>query len=210
MQVRLLRALQDKTYEPLGAEKSLTADVRFITATNRDINQLVEDGTFRQDLFYRINVVRLQLPPLRERKEDIPLLIESFITRFNHLLNRNITGVSREVLGMLLAHDYPGNVRELENILEHAFVLCPDGRIGRKHLPQELQAGNAKSAAVTPDKMTFRDMEKIMISDALRRNHWNRSMAARELGIHKSTLFRKIKDLDISIPPQDGRSRKQR
>jgi len=206
MQVRLLRVLQDKTYEPLGGTEPLKADVRVITATNKNLDQLVKDDKFRPDLYYRINVVRLRLPPLRERKEDIPLLIENFVTRFNRLLNKSITGVSPEVRGILVAHDFPGNVRELENIIEHAFVLCPGGIIERRHLPDSFNESGQLPSEAAANATTLEQMEKIFIADALRRNNWNRLAAARELGIHKSTLFRKIKSRGIRLPPQDGRT----
>lgn len=201
MQVRLLRVLQDRTYEPLGATESVTADVRVVSATNQDLERLIDKGTFRRDLYYRINVVRLSLPPLRERKEDIPLLVENFVSRFNRLLNKNVTGVTQDVMGLLAAHDYPGNVRELENIIEHAFVLCSSGMIECRHLPEELCKTLEPRTDADRSVTSLREMERIFIADALRRNHGNRLEAAHELGIHKSTLFRKIKNLDIKIPP---------
>ena len=137
LQVRLLRVLQDQIYEPLGGTQSLKANVRVIAATHCDLVALVKKGSFRQDLFYRINVVRIDLPPLRKRKEDISLLVEHFVARFNRIQDKSVSGVSPEVMALLMAHDYPGNVRELENIVEHAFVLCKAGRIEARHLPGE-------------------------------------------------------------------------
>ncbi len=200
MQVRLLRVLQDRIYEPLGATESIKADVRVVTATNKDLDQLVEEGKFRRDLYYRINVVRLHLPPLRERKEDIPLLIENFISRFNRLLSKKISGVSRQVMAILVAHDFPGNIRELENIIEHAFVLCPSGTVELRHLPDMFTKVGRSIAETTTSATSLEQMERIFIADALKRNNWNRLAAARELGIHKSTLFRKIKKLEIELP----------
>jgi len=200
MQVRLLRVLQDRIYEPLGATESIKADVRVVTATNKDLDQLVEEGKFRRDLYYRINIVRLHLPPLRERKEDIPLLIENFISRFNRLLSKKISGVSRQVTATLVAHDFPGNIRELENIIEHAFVLCPGGTIELRHLPGMFSKAGRPLAETTTSATSLEQMERIFIADALKRNNWNRLAAARELGIHKSTLFRKIKKLGIELP----------
>ena len=197
VQVRLLRALQERTYEPLGAVSSVKADIRVITATNKNLEELVENGKFRDDLYYRVNVVRLPLPPLRDRKEDIPLLVDHFVSRFNRLHNRNIGGVTDEVLATLLSYDYPGNVRELENIIEHCFVLCQDEIIERKHLPTTFQTKESAEAADIRKVVTLEEMEKIFISQALTRNKGNRTAAARELGIHKSTLFRKIKSLRI-------------
>ena len=134
-QVRLLRVLQERMFQPLGATKPVRADVRVIAASNRNIFELVKKGKFRQDLFYRINVVCMDLPPLRKRKEDIPFLAEHFINRLNRLHNKAVTGLSQDALSHLMAHDYPGNIRELENSIEHAFVLCPKGQITPKALP---------------------------------------------------------------------------
>jgi PAS domain S-box-containing protein len=207
LQVRLLRVLQDGTYEPLGGTEPLKANVRVIAATNRNLDELVRQGTFRQDLYYRVNVVRLELPPLRERKEDIPLLVEHFITHFNRLREKDVTGLAPEVLAILMEHDYPGNVRELENIIEHAFVLCPGGMIEPRHLPERLRPAGAAEAGLAGGARTLKEIEARFIRDALARNNWNRLATARELGIHKSTLFRKIKSLGIQLPDQDGRTR---
>ena len=209
LQVRLLRILQDRIYEPLGGTQSLKADVRVIVATHRDLAALVKKGSFRQDLFYRINVVWIDLPPLRRRKEDIPILVEHFVARFNRMQDKLVSGVSPEVMVLLMAHDYPGNVRELENIIEHAFVLCKEGQLEARHLPGEFTgrsqglplAGNMNSAIHAVEAQT--------ISEALHRNHFNRLLTARELGLHKSTLFRKIKALGIELPEKDGRSQRR-
>ena len=209
MQVRLLRVLQERVYEPLGAVEPVEANVRVVVATHRDLARLVEGGTFREDLFYRINVIRLELPSLRERREDIPLLIEHFIGRFNRLQGKDVIGVSDEVLAILMKHDYPGNARELENIIEHAFVLCRGGIIETEHLPPELVRELEKRPHLPSDGMTLRALESLHIEDALRRNGGNRKAAAEELGIHPSTLFRKIKDLGIETPEMDGRSRRE-
>jgi PAS domain S-box-containing protein len=197
MQARLLRVLQERTYEPLGGVEAVKTNVRLITATNKNLTKLVEQGRFRDDLFYRIHVIRLELPGLRDRREDIPLLVDHFIARFNRLKGRDIAGVSDEVLARLMEHPFPGNVRELENIIEHAFVLCQGGVIELKHLPPPLR-GNALGDALRLGKaMSLRHMEKLLITDALRHHHGNRNKAARELGINPSTLFRKLKTLKI-------------
>ena len=138
LQVRLLRVLQDRIYEPLGSTASEKADVRVVVATNRNLEKLVDDGTFREDLYYRINVVKLILPPLRKRKEDIPLLAEHFLRKFGRLSGKEIQGLSPEVFPILMSHDFPGNVRELENIIEYATVVCKDHWIGIEHLPEYL------------------------------------------------------------------------
>ena len=206
LQVRLLRVLQERCYEPLGATESAVADVRIITATNRPLANLVATDEFRQDLYYRVNVVRLELPPLRERREDIPLLVEHFIARFRALRGKDISAMDPQALSVLMRHDFPGNIRELQNIIEHAFVLCPAGMIGVQHLPGSL-AGDAAAALPASHAGTMLEAERQMILDALRRNNGHRLAAARELGIHKSTLFRKIKSLHITPPGPDGRSR---
>ncbi len=139
MQARLLRVLQERVYEPLGSVEPVRADVRIIAATAKDLHRLVAEGKFREDLFYRIHVVRLELPALRERREDIPLLVDHFIARFNRIQGRDIAGVSEDVLAALMRHDFPGNVRELENVIEHAFVLCRGPLIERRHLPPHLR-----------------------------------------------------------------------
>jgi PAS domain S-box-containing protein len=196
LQARLLRVLQDGSYEPLGATATEKADVRVIAATNRDLSEMVDAGEFREDLFYRINVIAVELPPLRDRREDVPLLVDHFIERFNRLRGKEISGVSPDVLAILMRHDYPGNVRELENILEHAFVMCRGSTIRRRHLPEHLvpdvAAGSPRS---------FDDAERLFLEAALERNGWNRAATARELGVHKTTLWRKMKRLGIE-PPQ--------
>ena len=206
LQVRLLRVLQERTYEPLGGVRPIVANVRVVAATNRPLAELVEQGLFRPDLYYRINVLRMVLPPLRNRIEDIPLLIEHFINRFNKLRVKDIHGVSNEALTILTAHDYPGNVRELENIIEHAFALCPGGMIEPRHLPDELQPSVEVQVLPGQPAATFETAERQVILGALERNRWNRLAAARNLGIHKSTLFRKVRSLGIELPEADGRS----
>jgi PAS domain S-box-containing protein len=199
LQVRLLRVLQDRAYEPLGGTIPIESDVRVIAATNRDLAEEVAKGTFRQDLYYRINVVRIELPPLRSRREDIPLLVDRFITRFNTLQGKSVSGVDPEAMALLMAHDYPGNVRELENVIEHAFVLLRDGTIEPRHLPEEFNAGGP-AAPAAKIKTSVRAVEAEAIRQALSRNGFKRAAAARELGMHKSTLFRKIKSLGIDLP----------
>jgi PAS domain S-box-containing protein len=210
LQVRLLRVLQDKQYEPLGATRTQEANVRVIAASNRDLASQVEQGVFRQDLYYRIKVMKLDLPPLRRRREDIPLLIEHFIEAFNARQNKHVTGVSADVLGLLTAHGYPGNVRELQNIIEHAFVLLHEGQIELEHLPVELVPIASARAEGCKLAETIRAIEARAIREALARNHGNRLAAARELGLHKSTLFRKVRDLGIDLPERDGRSRAEK
>jgi sigma-54 dependent transcriptional regulator, acetoin dehydrogenase operon transcriptional activator AcoR len=201
LQVRLLRVLEEKTFMPLGSSRSIKADVRIITATHKDLAQLAEEGAFRKDLYYRINVVKLTLPCLAERKEDIPLLAEHFIARFNKLRGKKILGLSYETLAIFMNHDWPGNIRELENAIEHAFILCSSGLIQPQHLPEHLRPDHQSGPSFTG--LTLDEIEKKALWEALERNHWRRLATARELGIDKNTLRRKIKRFGLS-PPAKG------
>jgi len=207
-QVRLLRVLQDRTYQPLGATEPLKANVRIIAATNRILTDLVEKGGFRRDLYYRVNVIHLDLPPLRERKEDIPMLVKHFIGRLNRLQGKTVSGITQEALSLLMFHDYPGNIRELENILEHAFVLCSDGPIDIPSLPETLSSSLSQPTAHRRMDAALQSTEARVILDALERNRYNRLDTARDLGIHKSTLFRKMKSLGLSAPERGRRGSK--
>ncbi|OPY83887.1 MAG: Transcriptional regulatory protein ZraR [Smithella sp. PtaU1.Bin162] len=198
MQVKLLRVLQEKTYEPLGSTESVEHNVRIIAATNKNLEDLVRQGRFREDLFYRINVFKINLPPLRERMEDIPLLIEHFITRFNAIQKKSISGISSEAMSILMTHSYPGNIRELANIIERAFILCKTDFIEKKHLPEALLPGN--TVRTDSHSNSLRDVQSSYLLDILKQNNWNRPQTARQLGIHKSTLYRKIKSLGIEPP----------
>ncbi len=208
MQSRLLRVLQERVYEPLGGIEPVRTDVRVIAASNKPLDALVREGKFREDLFYRVNVVRLELPALRERREDVPLLVDHLVARFNRLKGRDIAGVSDAVLARLMEHDFPGNVRELENVIEHAFALCRSGLIELHHLPPKLRGDEAALRTGLPSGLTLAAMEKLLIRDALRKHEGNRAAAARALGIDASTLFRKLKALGICEPkagPPAGR-----
>ncbi len=200
LQVRLLRVLQEKTYEPLGGTESIKANVRIITATNKNLQQLVKKGLFREDLFYRLNVVSIGLPELKKRKEDIPLLIDHFINRFNKLRSKNIAGVSDEVLTVLMNHDFPGNVRELENIIEYAFILCRDQTIQVSHLPEPLKEKFVGLGDKASAGLTLAAIQKRAIEGTLIRNNWKKMATARELNIDKGTLRRMIERLGIKEP----------
>jgi len=180
VQVKLLRVLQEKTYEPVGAVSTVKADVRIITATNKKLDRLVKEDKFRNDLYYRINVMKLELPPLRDKKEDIPLLVDHFISRFNQLHNKNICCVTNEVTAALLAYDYPGNVRELENIIEHCFVLCEGEIIEAKYLPSSVRPALKAESAQDSEPATIKQMEIILITQALRRNNDNSGSTAKQ------------------------------
>ncbi|MBN2189462.1 MAG: sigma 54-interacting transcriptional regulator [Chitinispirillaceae bacterium] len=194
VQVKLLRAIQEKTFEPLGATSPVKADVRIITATNRDISSLVKNGAFRKDLYYRINVMTIRLPPLAERRGDIPLLAAHFLGRLNTLHRRNISGFSDDAMAFLMRHDFPGNVRELENIVHHAFILCAGGTIKPNHLSDEL----TERAPERPSpEETVEEFEAARIRAALGKNRFSRRETAKQLGIDPSTLWRKMKKLGI-------------
>lgn len=207
LQVRLLRFLQERSYEPLGGTRSETADVRIITATHRNLDELVAQGKFREDLFYRINVIRLTLPPLRQRQEDIPLLVENFIDRFNRQQHKNVPGITSGALEILRAGSWPGNVRELENVIERAFVLCGGARIAVHHLPEELTGKKALPPPSGTIAAVVQTTEEQTILAALQQYRNNRSAAAAKLGINRSTLYRKIRGLKLTPPPGDGRHR---
>lgn len=196
-QVKLLRVLQENVYEPLGSTEPVRSEARIIAATNRNLEQMVESGEFRQDLYYRVNVVPLTLPPLRERAGDIPLLVDHFMAHYNSVYNKSIERVSPEVMGILLEHKYPGNIRELENILQHAFVLCQGITIERRHLPGYLF--RPQNRVKSEKEQTWEEFEKRRIEEALARNKYNRTQTAKELGIHVATLWRKMKKYGIGM-----------
>jgi len=254
-QVRLLRVLEEKRFQPLGSVETVRADIRVIAATNKNLLQMVEEDRFRRDLFYRINVVELELPPLCQRSEDIPFLVDHFIARLNRIQGKSVEGIDQNALGLLMSHPFPGNIRELQNIIEHAFILCAQGNITLHHLPPSLSRsisyvseddhhshgsenngtaalhnvnyspnssnsanessnGSNNSRSRYPPRSSgkslnepVRSAEIRAIKEALHRNNYNRKAAARELGIDKSTLFRKITRLKINLPQGiDGRS----
>jgi len=197
LQVKLLRVIQEKTYEPLGAIELLKANVRIIAATHRDLPQLVKNGAFREDLYYRLNVVTIKLPSLSERKEDIPLLIDHFISRFNRLKRRNIIGVSDEGLSILMRYEFPGNIRELENIIEYAYILCRADMIHLQHLPDYFQPKSLTEERELTTGLTLQTIQKRAIEQALIRNNWKKLATARELNIDKGTLRRMIQRFGI-------------
>ena len=196
-QVSLLRVLQEHEFTPLGALSQEKTNIRIIAATNKELDDLVSGKQFRQDLYYRINVIRLSLPPLRHRMEDIPLLVDRFIQKMNIRQGKFIQGTDKKVLQAFMSHEFPGNIRELENIIEHAFVLCSEGYIKLRHLPGFLSLPSTLSGEKNGDPVKSAQIK--LITDALARNNYNRSAAAKDLGIHKSTLFRRIKKLGMTL-----------
>ena len=206
MQVKLLRVLQERVVEPLGSLEPIPVDVRVIAATNRDLNEMVRNGLFREDLYYRICVVHMQLPELKQRREDIPLLIEHMIYKFNRLQNKNIAGVSDEVMAVLFNYDFPGNIRELENMIEHAFVLCRGELIELQHLPAEIRA-LCKTTVKELPTLNLDSMEKHLIIEALQKHQGHRKLAAQDLNIDVSTLYRKMKALDIQYQKENNENK---
>ncbi len=211
LQVRLLRVIQDKVYEPLGSTKTEKAEVRIVAATNENLDELVKQGKFREDLFYRIHVVKLVLPPLRKRKEDIPLLVEHFMRKFNRLIGKEIQGLAPEVLPVLMSHNFPGNIRELENIIEYATVVCKNDLIRIEHLPDYMREGlrkGEKGAQEENDETSasWAEMEKSFIYEALRKNNWNRTATAAQMGVHPTTLWRRMKRLNLVTPGKEDSS----
>ncbi len=203
LQVKLLRVLQEKAYQPLGSDKTIKADVRILAATNRDLAALVKEGLFREDLFYRLNVVKIALPPLRDRLEDIPLLVQHFIEKFNAEKGKEILGITDDALDLLMRHKYPGNIRELENIIEYAFILCHEAFIRPEHLPEPFNTPHdqADGGAIGIGRpMSLEEIEKRAILNALERNRWKKLATCRELGISKDTLRRKIRKYKLDDP----------
>jgi DNA-binding NtrC family response regulator len=191
-QVVLLRVIQDRRFERVGGEQTLTTDARIIAATNRDLAQAMVSGTFREDLYWRLNVIAVQVPPLRDRKEDIPQLVSNFIDRFNEQLNKTIAGFTKEALDMLFSHHWPGNVRELENAVERAVVLAKGEHITPEDLPVQLRtyAGEAHESVPGSD---LNAMEKDHVAAVLRKCSGNKLKAAKMMGISRSTLYSKIR-----------------
>ena len=203
LQVKLLRVLEERVYEPLGSNESIKVDVRIIAATNRDLQKHVAEGLFRDDLYYRLKVVDITLPPLRERKEDIPLLVDHFVDKYRAEKQKDIAGVSDEVLRLLMTHSFPGNIRELENIIEYGFILCTGGFIREAHLPESfLPETNTVHTSVVDDRsgFTLEQIEQQAIANSLERNKWKKMMTCRELGISKDTLRRKIERYQLENP----------
>ncbi len=203
MQAKLLRVLQEKEFERVGGTKTIKADVRIVTATNKDIKREVEQDTFRVDLFFRLNVVTLHLPSLRERTEDIPDLVRFFLKELNSQFNKNFTATSPAAMNTLLAYHWPGNIRELRNVLEKAVLLGEGNEIVLSHLPDELKITcQSSERAVAPGATTLAELEKIQVYDILCKKNWNQTRAAECLGIHRNTLREKIKKFEITIPAE--------
>ena len=196
-QVKLLRVIQEREYEPLGAVGSVKADIRLIAAANVDLKEKVYTNQFRDDLYFRLNVVKIRLPHLAERRDDIPLLVDHIIEKFNALENATVSGASDKVISVLMAYDFPGNIRELENIIEYAFLMTKTGEIELHHLPPELTVQSTNTPVKPNGLEELNEHEKDIITKLLVKLNWNRHLVARELGIHRSTLWRKMQRFGI-------------
>jgi DNA-binding NtrC family response regulator len=218
MQLRLLRFLQERTFYPVGQDQPIQVDVRVITATNADLKEKVRQELFREDLYFRLRVVDIILPPLRERKDDIPILAQHFLAIFNDRMNKNVTGFSDSVMELLLSHSWPGNIRELEHVIERAYVLCTGDTITTDHLPSEIledespkqplqepvilsQPTQVEQTSSSTGLDSENEVERIL--EALRRTAGNKAKAARMLGMDRSTLYRKISSYNIDLSSLD-------
>ncbi len=198
MQAKMLRVIQERTFERLGGTRPITVDTRLIAATNQVLEELMRKETFREDLYYRLNVVSIYLPALRERKKDIPLLVSHFLRKYNRVNDKNAKGISSQALKLFMDYDWPGNVRELENVIERAVVLGE----GDILLPRDLslktgQKSSGSRVNLSSGDISLAEAEKRLIQDTLKLTHWNQSEAAKVLGIHRNTLRRKIRRLKI-------------
>jgi transcriptional regulator with PAS, ATPase and Fis domain len=200
MQVKLLRVLESKEFFRLGGNKKIPMKARVIAATNANLSESIKNGTFRSDLYYRLNVINIEIPPLRERLEDIPLLCENLLAQKNNIYHTSNLYMSEEALALLNAHNWPGNVRELRNVIERAALICETDEILPQHLPDYIQAYRKQhlpEAAEGYYHHEIASLERQLITKALKDNQGNRQAAARQLGIHRSLLYKKIKDLKI-------------
>jgi transcriptional regulator with PAS, ATPase and Fis domain len=192
-QVKLLRVLQEHTFEKVGGEHTIHVDVRVVAATNKELRKAVEEKEFRDDLYYRLNVVPIYLPPLRERKEDIPILVEHFVEKFCMRMGKSIKGVSPEAMDLLMEYDWPGNVRELENAIEHGFVRSKSDIIQHGNLPRDIR--EQQPMYYQEDRQDYE--KKLQLLQVLERHNWHLGHAAEDLGINRSTLWRRMKKYKI-------------
>jgi transcriptional regulator with PAS, ATPase and Fis domain len=199
MQVKFLRALQEREYTPVGTTSAIKVNIRFIASTNRDLKQEVKEGHFREDLYYRLNVIEINLPPLKEREEDIPILADHFLDKYRKEMKRNIKGIDSEAMRALIGYEWKGEVRELENIIERAVIFCKGEFITLKDLPQSIKPNNFVTDFSKPGSLedSVRKFEKELILRALESNGYNKEKTAEILQVGLSTLYRKLKELGI-------------
>jgi len=200
-QAKLLRFLADGEIRRVGSNTSIHVNVRLIAATNKDLSQSVKEGIFREDLYYRINVIRIHLPALRERKDDIPLLVQHFLKKYSQNKGGNVRLISRETLSLLMQYDWPGSVRELQNAIQHAVAFTRDDTVLPSALPPHVLAGNdVSNSRVESDHMSLYEVEKAYILQVLEEHFWDRAKAATALGIGRATIYRKLKEYDFVRP----------
>ena len=205
LQVKLLRVLQEQEFERLGGTKTIKCDVRILAATNKDLEKLIEDGSFREDLYYRLKVIPIEIPPLRDRRSDIPLLIHHFLEMMMKAKKKKIKGISKDVMNALVAYDWPGNVRELENIIERMVILSEGDHLTAEDLPEkisekqstviEMQAGIPDEGFSLSNAMS--EYERRLIVNALEKTDWVKNRAAKLLNMNRTTLVEKIKKQGI-------------
>jgi transcriptional regulator with PAS, ATPase and Fis domain len=201
LQVKLLRAIQEKEYTPVGTTTSLPVNVRFIASTNKDLNEEVKEGNFREDLFYRINVIEIKLPSLRDRQEDIPLIANHFVDKYRKEMNKPIKGISEEAMRILINHEWKGEVRELENVIERSLIFCDGEYIEKKDLPESfVDEDGAFSFSLSGSlEDSVKKYERDIIMNALESNQFNKEKTADDLKVGLSTLYRKLKELNIKL-----------
>jgi len=200
IQAKLLRVLQEKEFFRIGGSEVVKMKCRIISATNKNLEEMVEEGTFREDLFYRINVVHLKIPPLRERKEDIPLLVNQFLKKYSKENNKEITDIDKQVLDVFMEYNWPGNVRELENAIERAVVMCPIDKIKIEHIPKRIISkanSSQKEQILQTDTYNLSEIERKIILSALEEENWNQTKTAQKLGISRKQLRTKMKNLGL-------------
>jgi len=200
LQVKLLRAIQEKEYTPVGTTVSLPVNIRFVASTNRDLQEQVNEGKFREDLYYRINVVDIHLPSLKERTEDISLLADHFVDKYRKQMNKSIKGISNDAMRALMNHEWKGEIRELENVIERAVIFCNDNLISLKDLPANFKSPDLLHLADSGSlEESVKRLEREIITRTLESNEFNKEKCAEALQVGLSTLYRKMKELDIQV-----------
>jgi len=199
-QIHLLRVLQEREFRRVGGTELIKIDVRIIASSNKNLEQAVKEETFREDLFYRLNVITIYLPKLKERKEDIPLLVDNFLTKYGLESGRSKKSMSQEALDLLMKYDWPGNIRELENVIERLVILCKDKVIRPEYLPQNIKKEPKEALSIFIPNKPLEEIEKQYIYEVLKENNWNKSKSAKILGIERMTLYKKINKYNLKIP----------
>lgn len=199
-QVVLLRVIQEKRFERVGGENTISTDARIMAATNKDLQKCMVQGSFREDLYWRLNVINIHVPPLRDRKEDIPQLVTNFIENFNNIMGKNIKRFSQESMDLIFRYHWPGNVRQLENAIERAMVMCKEDIVRPVDLPQELAPNNVKLPLTSGSETCLESLEREHIRSILQQCNWNKFRAAQLMGISRSTLYSKMKKHELHAP----------